>query len=98
MTNNLPATASTPPKTPAEEASPVRQRATAAEARLTPVEWGLLSRKTVFDRAPPNTYHNANQSRLAQEIPSLGIAERGYETYLLQRGKRKLQSAKEHYE
>ena len=36
MTNNLTATASTPPETPAEQALPVRQRATAAETRLTP--------------------------------------------------------------
>ena len=43
MTNDLPATSSAAPETPAEEALPVRQRATAAETRLTPAEWGLLS-------------------------------------------------------
>jgi len=44
MTNDLPATASTPP----EKALPVRQRATAAETRLTPAEWGLLSILTLM--------------------------------------------------
>jgi hypothetical protein len=48
MTNDLPATASTPPETPAEEALPVRQRATAAETRLTPAERGLLSILTLI--------------------------------------------------
>ena len=44
MTNDLPATASTP----SEEALPVRKRATAAETRLTPAEWGLLSILTLM--------------------------------------------------
>ena len=44
MINDLPATASTPP----EEALPVRKRATAAETRLTPAEWGLLSILTLM--------------------------------------------------
>ena len=48
MTNDLPATASTPPETPAEEALPVRRRATAAETRLTSAEWGLLSILTLM--------------------------------------------------
>jgi predicted MFS family arabinose efflux permease len=48
MTNDPPAAASTPPETPAEEALPVRKRATAAETRLTPSEWGLLSILTLM--------------------------------------------------
>jgi predicted MFS family arabinose efflux permease len=44
MTNDLSATASTP----AEEALPVRKRATVAETRLTPAEWGLLSILTLM--------------------------------------------------
>ena len=48
MTSDLSATASTSPQTPAEDALPVRQRATAAETRLTPAEWGLLSVLTLI--------------------------------------------------
>ena len=48
MTNDLPATAVAPPERPTDDASPVRQRATAAQTRLTPAEWGLLSILTLM--------------------------------------------------
>ncbi|MBE7157338.1 MAG: MFS transporter, partial [Rhodospirillales bacterium] len=48
MTKDLPATASpTPPPLPGEDL-PVRQRATAAQTRLTVAEWGLLSVLTLM--------------------------------------------------
>ena len=48
MTNDLPATISASPDTSAGDVLPVRQRATAAETRLTPAEWGLLSILTLM--------------------------------------------------
>jgi predicted MFS family arabinose efflux permease len=47
MPKDLP-TASATPQTPANEALPVRHRATAAETRLSAAEWGLLSVLTLM--------------------------------------------------
>ncbi len=48
MTKDLPAAPSPTPQIPAHETPPVRQRATAAETRLTAAEWGLLSVLTLM--------------------------------------------------
>ncbi len=48
MTKDLPAAAPAPTETPADETLPVRQRATAADTRLTPAEWGLLAVLTLM--------------------------------------------------
>ena len=47
MTKDLPAASSLPPPLPGEDL-PVRQRATAAETRLTVAEWGLLAVLTLM--------------------------------------------------
>lgn len=47
MTKDLPAASPAPPPLPNEDL-PVRQRATAAETRLAPAEWGLLSVLTLM--------------------------------------------------
>ncbi len=48
MTKDLPTASSSAPPAPPNEDSPVRQRATAAQTRLTIAEWGLLSVLTLM--------------------------------------------------
>ncbi len=48
MIKEPPAAISPAPSTPSDEALPMRQRATAAETRLTPAEWGLLAVLTLM--------------------------------------------------